>query len=76
MLTNFTKRILSGQLYTPVRFAFGGSHHEIDYEAIVTKNQKSGKLLATKVITLTPMKWPEELLASLLTSMEPKTSKV
>lgn len=53
MLTNFTKRIISGQIFTPVRFAFGGEHHhhEIDYEAIVTKNQKSGTPQENQVIT-------------------------
>jgi|JI9StandDraft_2_1071091.scaffolds.fasta_scaffold1061175_2 hypothetical protein len=44
MLTNFTKRLISGKIFTPVRFGFGGAHHhEIDYEAVVTKNMKSGK---------------------------------
>jgi hypothetical protein len=44
MLTNLAKRVLLGKLMMPVRFGFGGGHHhEIDYQAVVTKNEKSGK---------------------------------
>jgi hypothetical protein len=43
MLSTLGKRILLGRLITPLRYQFGGGHHhEIDYQAVVTKNEKSG----------------------------------
>jgi len=45
MLSNLGKRMLLGRLITPLRYQFGGGHHhEIDYQAVVTKNQKSGTI--------------------------------
>ena len=43
MLSTLGKRIMLGRLITPLCYRFGGGHHhEIDYQAVVTKNQKSG----------------------------------
>lgn len=76
MLTNFTKRLLTKKLFTPLNFAFGGGHHhEIDYHAVVTKNQKSGINPLIQATISTPMKWPAGSLVSLLTSKEFKMSK-
>ena len=48
MLTNIAKRFISGKITTPIAFKFGGGHHhEIDYQAVVTKNPKSGNFAAT-----------------------------
>jgi hypothetical protein len=42
MLGFLARRVLKGTTLTPLRFYFGGgAHHEIDYYAVVTKNQKS-----------------------------------
>ena len=52
MLANFAKRMMSGPMLTPMRFGFsGGHHHEIDYQAVVTKNEKSGRRSVTKDTT-------------------------
>ena len=43
---------MSAQMLTPARFGFSeGHHHEIDYQAVVTKNKKSGRRSVTKDIT-------------------------
>lgn len=77
MLTNFTKRLLTRKLFTPLNYAFGGGghHHEIDYHAVVTKNQKSGRDLLIEVTISTRTKWPAESPGSWLTSKEYKMSK-
>lgn len=77
MLTSFTKRLFSGKLFTPLGFAFGGGHHhEIDYQAVVTKNTKSGNCIIIKATTSILMKWPAELVESWLTLTILKTLKV
>lgn len=54
MLTNIAKRFAMGKLLTPVRFNFGGGHHEIDYQAVVTKNMKSGIFMQDSGYYLNP----------------------
>lgn len=52
---------MMGKLITPTRYSFGGGHHhEIDYQAVVTKNEKSGSFSMTKDIISTQMKLEEE----------------
>lgn len=47
LAANFVKKSIASQPY----FQFsGGEHHEIDYQAIVTKNPKSGTLVLTQDI--------------------------
>jgi len=44
LAVNFVKRSIS---YKPYFTFSGGEHHEIDYQAIVTKNPKSGTFVNT-----------------------------
>ena len=61
MLSTLGKKFMLGRLITPLRYQFGGGHHhEIDYQAVVTKNKKSGKIQLIQVTTWTQMKLPEE----------------
>ena len=74
MLTNIAKKLLFGRLATPVRYSFGGGHHhDIDYQAVVTKNMKSGIYFVIKDIISIQTKLPEESQELLLTLKEQKT---
>ena len=71
-------RRLVSNLFKPqsVRYAFGGGHHEIDYHAVVTKNQRSGSFCFTQAITSTPTKLPDASLECLPILMASRMSKL